>query len=157
MTLGPGSASRTSATRKRLRAWIKVYRENHKQVVRVIIGNETILREEQTVEEMIGHPERCANRAGTDQYRRALAYLAETPELVRHADFIAAHLLPYWEGIPADEAVDYVLDRYQALKQAYPDKRIVISGRAGPATVVPGRVRVASRANQAVPALFSGR
>ncbi|MGH8497452.1 MAG: glycosyltransferase, partial [Methylococcales bacterium] len=49
------------------------------------------------------------------------------PELVKEVDFIAAHILPYWEGIPVEQAVDYVFDRYEALKRAYPDKPVVIT------------------------------
>ena len=31
------------------------------------------------------------------------------PELVREVDFIAAHILPYWEGIPDTQAIEYAL------------------------------------------------
>ena len=32
-------------------------------------------------------------------------------ELLAESDFITVHLLPYWEGLPVDQAVDYVVDR----------------------------------------------
>ncbi|HKY01560.1 MAG TPA: glycosyltransferase, partial [Burkholderiales bacterium] len=48
------------------------------------------------------------------------------PELARNVDFITVHLLPYWEGLPVDQAVNYVTDRYDELKRAFPRKRIVI-------------------------------
>jgi exo-beta-1,3-glucanase (GH17 family)/cellulose synthase/poly-beta-1,6-N-acetylglucosamine synthase-like glycosyltransferase len=49
------------------------------------------------------------------------------PELVSQVDFIAVHLLPYWENIPDKEAVDAALNGFQQLRQMYPGKRIVIA------------------------------
>jgi len=45
----------------------------------------------------------------------------EHPELVAQVDFIAVHMLPYWEGVAVDGAVDHVLRRYRELREAYPD------------------------------------
>lgn len=150
VTLGGWISEQAKRNEEEIAHLIKVYRENHKQVVRVIIGNETILREEQTVGEMIGHLEKVRESVWAPISTAEPWHIwLKHPELVKHVDFIAVHLLPYWEGIPVDEAVDYVLDRYRALKQAYPDKRIVISEVGWPSN---GRTRqgaVASRANQA--------
>ena len=150
VTLGAWISGQAKRNEEEIARLIKVYRESHKQVVRVIIGNETILREEQTVEEMIGHLEKVRESVWAPISTAEPWHIwLKHPELVKHVDFIAVHLLPYWEGIPVDEAVDYVLDRYRALKQAYPDKRIVISEVGWPSN---GRTRqgaVASRANQA--------
>ena len=41
------------------------------------------------------------------------------PELVREVDYIAAHILPYWEGIPAEEVVDCLLDLRIPLTEKY--------------------------------------
>jgi exo-beta-1,3-glucanase (GH17 family)/cellulose synthase/poly-beta-1,6-N-acetylglucosamine synthase-like glycosyltransferase len=49
------------------------------------------------------------------------------PELVSAVDFIAVHLLPYWESIPDQQAVDASLQAFQKLRQMYPGKRIVIA------------------------------
>ena len=49
------------------------------------------------------------------------------PELVSAVDFIAAHVLPYWEGISETAAVDQAIRIYDMLRQAYPGKRIVIA------------------------------
>ena len=50
----------------------------------------------------------------------------QNPELAEHVDYIAVHLLPYWEGIPVEQAVGYVEKRYDELKAKFPDKPIVI-------------------------------
>ncbi|MCB2080964.1 MAG: hypothetical protein KDE55_25090, partial [Novosphingobium sp.] len=48
------------------------------------------------------------------------------PELVSNVDFIAAHILPYWEGFSPSQTVDQAIIIYDKLRQAYPGKRIVI-------------------------------
>ncbi len=129
---------------------IEVYRENHRQVVRVIVGNEAILREEQTVEEMIAHLRRVRAAVWAPVSTAEPWHIwLEHPELVQQVDFIAVHLLPYWEGVAVDDAVAYVIDRYRELERAYPNTEIVISEIGWPSK---GRTRgdaVASLANQA--------
>jgi exo-beta-1,3-glucanase (GH17 family)/cellulose synthase/poly-beta-1,6-N-acetylglucosamine synthase-like glycosyltransferase len=48
------------------------------------------------------------------------------PELADHVDFITVHLLPFWEGVPVDMALDLALRRYDELQSRFPDKPIVI-------------------------------
>jgi len=49
------------------------------------------------------------------------------PELVSSVDFIAVHVLPYWEGRSATTAVEDAIGAYNQLRQRYPGKRIVIA------------------------------
>jgi cellulose synthase/poly-beta-1,6-N-acetylglucosamine synthase-like glycosyltransferase len=49
------------------------------------------------------------------------------PELASAVDFIAAHILPYWEGFDASVAVDHTVEFYDKLRQMHPGKRIVIA------------------------------
>jgi exo-beta-1,3-glucanase (GH17 family)/cellulose synthase/poly-beta-1,6-N-acetylglucosamine synthase-like glycosyltransferase len=51
----------------------------------------------------------------------------EHPQLASSVDFIAAHILPYWEGFSDQQAVDQALIIYQKLRDAFPGKRIVIA------------------------------
>ncbi|HET6838174.1 MAG TPA: glycosyltransferase, partial [Bradyrhizobium sp.] len=51
----------------------------------------------------------------------------EHPDLASSVDFIAAHILPYWEGFSDKQAVDQALIIYQKLRDAFPGKRIVIA------------------------------
>ena len=52
----------------------------------------------------------------------------EHPELVSAVDYIAAHVLPYWEGLPARPRRSIRRSCiYDKLRQAYPGKRIVIA------------------------------
>ena len=143
------------ANKKEIEKLIRVYRENHEQVVRVIVGNEALLRGDQTVEQMIGHLKRVRKNVWApvslaEPWHIWLKY----PELVKQVDFIAVHILPYWEGIDVEQAVDYVVFRYEQLKAAYPEKRIVIAEVGWPSN---GRTRKDAKATLANQAKFLRR
>ncbi|HSC48165.1 MAG TPA: glycosyltransferase, partial [Gammaproteobacteria bacterium] len=72
------------------------------------------------------------------------------PELVRHVDFITVHMLPYWEGVDAQLAVDYIALRMGDLERAYPHKRIVIGEVGWPSYGRSRHAAVASSANEAM-------
>lgn len=121
-----------------------------RNVVRVIVGNEVLLRGNLTVTELIAH---------LDQVRSAVQIPVSTaepwhvwtkhPELVEHVDYIAVHMLPFWEGLPVESAVDYVVERMNELKRLYPGKPIVISEVGWPSNGRTLRQAVASVANEA--------
>jgi exo-beta-1,3-glucanase (GH17 family)/cellulose synthase/poly-beta-1,6-N-acetylglucosamine synthase-like glycosyltransferase len=129
---------------------IRVYRENHRRIVRVIVGNEVLLRKEQTVAQMIAYLRRVRAAVWAPiSLAEPWHIWLEQPELVKEVDYLAVHLLPYWEGVPVDSAVDYIVKRYEELRRAYPDKPIVIAEVGWPSK---GRIRqgaVPSGANQA--------
>ena len=51
----------------------------------------------------------------------------EHPELASSVDYLAVHILPFWEGVPGSAAVDHAIGAYQKLREAYPGKRIIIA------------------------------
>ena len=115
------------ANRKEIDALVKTANENT-NVTSVIVGNETILRKEQTVASMEKMLDEVRAKVDVpvstgETWDTWLAH----PELAEHVDFIAAHILPYWEGIPAQAAVGHAINRYEALEKAFPGKRIVIA------------------------------
>ncbi len=71
------------------------------------------------------------------------------PELGKHVDYIATHMLPYWEGIQMDRAVDYIVDHVNLLKDTFPDKPVVITEVGWPSNGRTRKAAVASTANQA--------
>jgi exo-beta-1,3-glucanase (GH17 family)/cellulose synthase/poly-beta-1,6-N-acetylglucosamine synthase-like glycosyltransferase len=99
----------------------------YRNIERVIVGNETLLHGALGLDRLTAH---------LRELRRALRVPVSTaepwhvwlrhPELARHVDFIAVHLLPYWEGVPAEHAVDYALERYAQIRAAFPNKHVVI-------------------------------
>jgi exo-beta-1,3-glucanase (GH17 family)/cellulose synthase/poly-beta-1,6-N-acetylglucosamine synthase-like glycosyltransferase len=123
----------------------------HRNVNRIIIGNEVTLRGDLPEDELIAQLDRV--RAATRQpvsTAEPWHVWIEHPELATHVDFIAVHMLPYWEGVDVESAVDYVADKMQRLEATFPGKPIVIGEVGWPSD---GRTResaVASTANQAL-------
>ncbi|KQZ01103.1 glycosyl transferase family 2 [Pseudolabrys sp. Root1462] len=71
------------------------------------------------------------------------------PELVSSVDYIAAHILPYWEGFSDKQVVDQAITIYDKLRRAYPGKRVVIAEFGWPSAgynfhnAEPGRIEQA--------------
>ena len=76
------------------------------------------------------------------------------PELADHVDYIAVHMLPYWEGVEVEAAVEYVVGKMQLLQQTFPGKQIVIGEVGWPSD---GRTRESAVASTSNEALFLRR
>ena len=126
-----------------------------RNVVRVIVGNETLHRGDLSTEELIAY---------LDRVRAAVSKPVSTadtwdvwvahPELAAHVDFVAAHILPYWEGLDVERAVGFVGEKMDELRGLFPDKQIVIGEVGWPSE---GRTRVRAEASVANEALFLRR
>jgi cellulose synthase/poly-beta-1,6-N-acetylglucosamine synthase-like glycosyltransferase/exo-beta-1,3-glucanase (GH17 family) len=139
----------------------------HKNVISIIVGNETILRGEfePKVGETLTTEEAAVWKKAQEDARRPPSYsplkwaqekvavhrlvkiinevkkkspvpvttgeiynyFLEHDELAAAVDYIAAHVLPYWSGVPENAAVDYAVAKYQALRDKRQGKRIVIA------------------------------
>lgn len=96
-------------------------------VKRVIIGNESLLRDDISVPDLIALINRVKRQVDIPVSTAEPWHVwLKHPELADSVDFITVHILPYWEGIPIDSAVSYVMYRYQQLANAFPNKHIYI-------------------------------
>jgi exo-beta-1,3-glucanase (GH17 family)/cellulose synthase/poly-beta-1,6-N-acetylglucosamine synthase-like glycosyltransferase len=94
----------------------------------IVVGNETIYRGEQKIEDLIKLIQRVKGSVNVPVTTGEIWNIwLEHPELASSVDFIAAHILPYWEGFSDKQAVDQALIIYQKLRDAFPGKRIVIA------------------------------
>jgi cellulose synthase/poly-beta-1,6-N-acetylglucosamine synthase-like glycosyltransferase len=73
----------------------------------------------------------------------------KNPQLADHVDYLAVHLLPFWEGVALEDAVEFSVNSYRQLQQAFPDKKIVITEVGWPSQGRSIRQADASPANQA--------
>ncbi len=95
---------------------------------RVMVGNETLLRGDMSIDALIGYIDRVRAQvkvpvSTAEPYWVWMKY----PQLARHVDFITVHLLPYWEKIPRKDAVGIgVLKRYSEMQSAFPGMHILI-------------------------------
>ncbi len=125
--------------------------KRHSNVNGIIVGNETIYRGDQTVPELIKKIQQVKRSTNVPVTTGEIWNVwIEHPELVSQVDYIAAHILPYWEGFSAKQTVDQAILIYDKLRAAYPGKRIVIAEFGWPSAgynmhnAVPGRVEQAT-------------
>ncbi len=114
---------------REVEAAIDIARKN-RNVSALVVGNETIFRREQSVDDLIRllhHVKHEVGGAVPVTTGEIWHIWLENPKLAYAVDFIAAHVLPYWEGFSADQAVDQAVIVYNKLRRAFPGKRIVIA------------------------------
>ena len=150
ITLGAwlsGDANANAAELHRLAAIARAY----PNVDRVMVGNETLLRHDLTPIELI---------AAIAQVKRELHIPVSTaepwhvwlanPALAQAVDVITIHLLPYWEGLPEADAERFVMEKLDAVRAAYPGKKVVIGEIGWPSNGVEIGAARASQVNQAL-------
>ncbi len=123
-------------------AWIDKHQDRNEREIRsvidlakrnsningIIVGNETVYRGEQQVSDLIPMIQRVKRSTRLPVTTGEIWHVwIEHPELVSAVDYIAAHILPYWEGFSEGQAVDQAVIIYDKLRAAYPGKRIVIA------------------------------
>ncbi|MBL8271035.1 glycosyltransferase, partial [Steroidobacter sp.] len=127
----------------------------HANVIRLVIGNEAVLRGDLTVAQLAEQLDRVRD-AVTQPVSTAEPWHVwiKHPELVEHVDYLAVHMLPYWEGIPVEGAIEYIAARMDQLRAAYPGKPIVIAEVGWPSD---GRTREGAAASTSNQAMFLRR
>ncbi len=125
---------------------------NSRSVVRVVVGNEALFREEITPEDLIVLLDRVRAAVKVPVTTSEQWHIWEKyPQLAKHVDLIAAHILPYWEFIPVDKAGQFVLDRARDLKKMFPKKPLLLSEVGWPSN---GRMRGGADATPADQAIY---
>ena len=127
----------------------------HRNVVRVIVGNEVLLRGDLTRADLFAHLDhvRGATRQPVSTAEPWHVWI-RYPELAEHVDYVAVHMLPYWEGVEVEAAVEYVVGKMALLEQTFPGKEIVIGEVGWPSD---GRTRASAVATTSSQALFLRR
>jgi exo-beta-1,3-glucanase (GH17 family)/cellulose synthase/poly-beta-1,6-N-acetylglucosamine synthase-like glycosyltransferase len=150
VTVGAWIDKHADRNEREIRSAIALARHNS-NVKSVMVGNETIFRADQTVPELIKKIQRVKRATNVPVSTGEIWHVwIEHPELVSAVDYIAAHVLPYWEGVSTDEAVDRSLVIYDQLREAYPGKRIVVAEFGWPSAgynyhnAYPGRLEQAA-------------
>lgn len=99
-----------------------------RNVDHLIVGNEALLRQDVTVEELVAYI-RKVKALVHDPVSTSEPWHVwlKHPELAREVDFIGVHILPFWEGISSRDSVAFILERYRELQRAFPGKPIVLT------------------------------
>jgi exo-beta-1,3-glucanase (GH17 family)/cellulose synthase/poly-beta-1,6-N-acetylglucosamine synthase-like glycosyltransferase len=112
---------------REIRSALELARHNS-NVNAIVVGNETTLRAEMTVPELIDLIQKVKRQSPVPVTTGEIwTVWIDHPELASSVDFIAAHILPYWEGFDSSHAVDHTIEFYDKLRQMHPGKRIVIA------------------------------
>jgi exo-beta-1,3-glucanase (GH17 family)/cellulose synthase/poly-beta-1,6-N-acetylglucosamine synthase-like glycosyltransferase len=127
VTVGAWISKDQARNEREIRAAIELARHNS-NVDAIVVGNETIYRGELTIPQLIALIKQAKQSSPVPVTTGEIGSVwLDHPELASAVDFVAAHVLPYWNGIAAPQATDYTVEFYDKLRRALPGKRIVIA------------------------------
>jgi exo-beta-1,3-glucanase (GH17 family) len=109
----------------------------HPETVKaIIVGNEVLLRGEQTGETLAEMAKRIKAESGAKvTYADVWEYWLRAPDVLKQSvDFITIHILPYWEDdpLPVSEAVKHLESIVAEVQEAFPGREIVIGETGWP-------------------------
>jgi exo-beta-1,3-glucanase (GH17 family)/cellulose synthase/poly-beta-1,6-N-acetylglucosamine synthase-like glycosyltransferase len=110
----------------------------HRNVTAIVVGNEALYRADLTPKQLIDYIKRVKRATAVpvttgeiySEWVKNPRYDESNPEhgsLVSNVDFIAAHILPYWERESETRAVVQTIQQYDQLRAIHSGKRIVIA------------------------------
>jgi exo-beta-1,3-glucanase (GH17 family)/cellulose synthase/poly-beta-1,6-N-acetylglucosamine synthase-like glycosyltransferase len=127
VTVGAWIDKNVDRNEREIDAAINLARHNS-NVIGVVVGNETIYRGEQKVDDLIELIKRVKKSVNVPVTTGEIWNIwRDFPQLAYSVDFIAAHVLPYWENFTDKQAVDQAIAMFQLLRDQFPGKRIVIA------------------------------
>lgn len=150
VTLGAWIDKNLEENERQIETVIRLAKENYRNVIRVIVGNESMLRGETTAAQLGEYLDRV--RAAVDvpvSTAEPWHIWMKHQDLADHVDFVATHMLPYWEGIHLDQAVDYVVHHVNMLEKTFPELPVVITEVGWPSNGRTRKAAVASPFNEA--------
>lgn len=115
------------ANRREIETAVNLVRK-YSNISAVVVGNETLLREDMTEAALIDIIREVRTRVPVavttgETWDRWLKHR----DLAEEVDFLAVHVLPYWEAVGAADAVGYTMDRFQQVRGTFPDKPAMIA------------------------------
>ena len=150
VTLGIWIDKNEARNEREIQAAIALARR-YSNVNAIVVGNETTLRAEKTIDDLIRLIQRVKRQSPVPVTTGEIwTVWIEHPELASAVDFIAAHILPYWDGFTTAQAVDKTIEFYTKLRRTHPGKRIVIAEFGWPSAgynmrkADPGRIEQAT-------------
>ncbi len=150
VALGAWLSSDHTKNEQEIETLIRLAKENYRNVVRVVVGNETLLRGDLKVDELISYLDRVNAALDVPVSTAEPWHIWEKyPAIVAHTDYIGTHILPYWEGIKLESAVGHVFNRARHLEESFPQKPVVILEVGWPSNGRTIGKAVASVANEA--------
>jgi exo-beta-1,3-glucanase (GH17 family)/cellulose synthase/poly-beta-1,6-N-acetylglucosamine synthase-like glycosyltransferase len=127
VTVGAWIDKNADRNKREIEAAIALAKRNS-NVNGIVVGNETIFRGEQKIDDLIELIKQVKKSVNVPVTTGEIWNIwRDNPELASSVDFIAAHVLPYWENFTSKQAVDQAVAMFQLLRDQFPGKRIVIA------------------------------
>ncbi|MFW6152170.1 MAG: glycosyl hydrolase family 17 protein [Verrucomicrobiota bacterium] len=117
----------------------------------LIVGNETVQFNRTSKTQLIAYIEHVKSNSVAPVATAENWYIWTDPEhndLADSVDVIGMHCHPYWDGIAAGSAAQYVLDKYQAVTNAHPGKRVIVMETGWPTAGSSNGAAIPSIGNQ---------
>ncbi len=134
---------------------IKAVNDNPGVVDRVFVGNEVLLVGNLTPDQigayMLRVKKAITNKKVEIGYADVPALWINNPEVAKYSDFVGINLLPYWEGMKAEDSLDWVESYVTQMQKLFPKKKIVITEAGWPSE---GRVKKGAVPSPAMAAYF---
>jgi GPH family glycoside/pentoside/hexuronide:cation symporter len=99
------------------------------------VGNEVLLREELSEEELIGYINRVKAAIPSHielGYVDAYYQFIERPKLIDACDLVLCNFYPFWEGVSIDYSMSYLNNMFELTKASSKGKRIIITETGWP-------------------------
>lgn len=150
VALGAWISADLAANALELDRLIEVVQPRPSNVVRLIVGNEVLLRKELKQDQLLAYLDWVRDKTDIPVSTAEPWHVwLKNPKLAEHVDYLAVHLLPFWEGVALDKSVEFSVNAYRQLRQAFPDKKIVVTEVGWPSQGRSIKQADASPANQA--------
>ncbi|MFK7966775.1 MAG: hypothetical protein AB8C46_22670 [Burkholderiaceae bacterium] len=120
----------------------------------VIVGNEVLLRREQTAQAMAAYLDEVRQAVSLPvTYADVWEFWVANKALQNHVDYLTVHILPYWEDHPValEQAVEHVVEVFKDVNAQFEGKSMMIGETGWPSA---GRQRGPARPGNVAQAEF---
>lgn len=149
VTMGVWLSSDRVRNRAEIEAAVLLARENS-NVVRILAGNEAVLRNDLTVAEVRAVMRELRARTGLPvSTAEPWTIWLENPELALDADHVVIHVLPFWEMVSNQEAASMVLDAVSQVRARFAPLPVVVGETGWPSAGRSNRAGTPSLSTQA--------
>lgn len=101
------------------------------------VGNETLMREELSVAEIVSYLQRVRQQVPAEipvSYVDAYYQFLDHPELIEASDQVLINCYPFWEGAENEYALAYLQRMYQITRQVANGKQVIIAETGWPSS-----------------------
>jgi glucan 1,3-beta-glucosidase len=131
---------------------IKVARAERDVLRGIVVGNEVLLRHEQTPDRLAAMIRRVHEATGLPvTYADVWGFWVKHRAVSSAVSFVTVHIIPYWDDDPVgiDAVIPYVDGLYTEMQRTFPGKRVFIGETGWPSVGRPRGANAPGRVNQA--------